>query len=92
MIFEASEKVEGIRRKIMIAQHMQKKYADRRRRSLEFAVGDQVFLKISPLKNVIRFGRKGKLAPRFVGPFPITERIGTLAYRVNLPEKFLFFR
>ena len=54
---------------------------------MEFVVGDLVFLKISPLKNVIRFGKKGKLAPRFVGPFPILEKIGGLAYRVDLPEK-----
>ena len=87
MIFEASEKVEEIRRKMKVAQDRQKKYADRRRRDLEFTVDDQVFLKVSPLRNVIRFGKKGKLAPRFVGPFRITERIGPVAYRVELPEK-----
>ena len=88
MIMEASEKVNEIRRKMKTAQDRQKSYADRRRRELKFQVGDEVFLKVSPLKNVIRFGRRGKLAPRFVGPFTITERIGTLAYRVALPEKF----
>ena len=84
MIMEASEKVNEIRRKMKTAQDRQKSYADRRRRELKFQVGDEVFLKVSPLKNVIRFGRRGKLAPRFVGPFTITERIGTLAYRVAL--------
>ena len=54
---------------------------------MELAVGDQVFLKISPLKNVIRFGRKAKLAPRFIGPFRILDKVGPLAYRINLPEK-----
>ena len=54
---------------------------------LEFSVGDMVFVKVSPLKNVVRFGKSGKLAPRFVGPFPIIERVGSLAYRVELPEK-----
>lgn len=88
MIMEASQKVEEIRRKMKTAQDRQKCYADRRRRDLEFNVGDEVFLKAPPLRNVIRFGRKGKLAPRFVGPFEITERIGTLAYRIALPEKF----
>ena len=88
MVLEASERVEEIKRKMRIAQDRQKKYADRRRRSLEFAVGDLVFLKVSPLRNVIRFGRRGKLSPRFVGPFRILERIGSLAYRLDLPEKF----
>ena len=69
------------------AQDRQKSYADKRRKDLEFDVGDMVFVKISPLKNVIRFGKKGKLTPRFVGPFPIIERIGKLAYRLELPEK-----
>ena len=69
------------------AQDRQKSYAGQRRRDLEFAIGDLVFVKVSPLRSVVRFGRKGKLSPRFVGPFPILERIGTLAYRVSLPEK-----
>lgn len=89
MILEASEKVEEIMRKMRIAQNRQKKYADRCRRSLEFAVGDRIFLKISPLKNVIRFGRKGKLAPRFIGPFRILDRAGPLAYKIDLPEKLV---
>ena len=54
---------------------------------MKFSVGDLVFVKISPLKSVIRFGRRGKLAPRFVGPFPVLEQIGNLAYKVELPEK-----
>ncbi|RVW11914.1 Transposon Ty3-G Gag-Pol polyprotein [Vitis vinifera] len=54
-------------------------------RDLEFEVGDHVFLKVSPMKSVMRFGRKGKLSPRFVGPFEILERVGTLAYKVALP-------
>lgn len=87
MILEASKKVEEIRRKMKVAQDRQKKYADRRRRDLEFAVADQVFLKVSPLRNVVWSGKSGKLAPRFVGPFHITERIGPVAYRVELPEK-----
>ena len=69
------------------AQDRQKSYADKRRTDLEFEVGDRVFLKVSPLRNVVRFGSAGKLAPRFVGPFPIIERIRTMAYRVELPER-----
>ncbi|GKC62693.1 putative reverse transcriptase domain-containing protein [Tanacetum coccineum] len=59
----------------------------KRRKPLEFSVGDHVLLKVSPLKGVVRFGKKGKLAPRFVGPFEITERIGLVAYRLRLPEE-----
>ncbi|XP_075499247.1 uncharacterized protein LOC142537633 [Primulina tabacum] len=67
------------------AQPRQKSYADIRRRPLEFEVGDQVFVKIAPLKGIMRFGRKGKLSPRFIGPFEILDRIGERAYRLALP-------
>ncbi|KAL5558503.1 hypothetical protein UlMin_034716 [Ulmus minor] len=67
------------------AQSRQKSYADRRRKPLEFAIGDKVFLKVAPMKGVMRFGKRGKLSSRFVGPFEILERIGDLAYRVALP-------
>ncbi|XP_073121354.1 uncharacterized protein [Henckelia pumila] len=70
------------------AQSLQKSYADRRRRDLEFAVGDHVFFRVAPMKGVMRFGKRGKLSPRFIGPFEILERIGTLAYRVALPPSF----
>ncbi|GJY74845.1 putative reverse transcriptase domain-containing protein [Tanacetum coccineum] len=62
-------------------------YADKRRKPLEFSVGDHVLLKVSPWKGVVRFGKKGKLAPRFVGPFKITERISPVAYRLRLPKE-----
>ena len=87
MIRDTSEKVELIRRRMKTAQDRQKSYADKRRTNLEFEVGDMVFIKVSPLRNVVRFGAVGKLASRFVGSFPITERIGQLAYKVDLPEK-----
>ncbi|XP_075475662.1 uncharacterized protein LOC142508903 [Primulina tabacum] len=67
------------------AQSRQKSYADNRRRPLEFEVGDHVFIKIAPLKGIMRFGRKGKLSPRFIGPFEIIDRIGERAYRLALP-------
>ncbi|GKC03510.1 hypothetical protein Tco_0995120, partial [Tanacetum coccineum] len=62
-------------------------YADKRRKPLEFSVGDYVLLKVSPWKGVVRFGKKGKLAPRFVGPFEIVEKVGHVAYRLDLPEE-----
>ncbi len=68
-----------------IAESKQKRYADHRRRDLEFQVGDHVFIKLSPLKGVMRFGKGNKLSPRFIGPFEILERIGAVAYRVALP-------
>nr|GEZ47806.1 hypothetical protein [Tanacetum cinerariifolium] len=64
-----------------------KSYADKRRKPLEFSVGDYVLLKVSPWKGVVRFGKKGKFSPRFVGPFEITELIGPVAYRLRLPEE-----
>jgi hypothetical protein len=68
-----------------IAQNRQKSYADNQRRPLEFEVGDHVFLKVSPMRGVMWFGKKGKLSPRFVGPFEITQRVGRLAFRIALP-------
>ncbi|KAL4035263.1 hypothetical protein IC575_003944 [Cucumis melo] len=66
----------------------QKSYPDVRRKDLEFEVGDMVFLKVAPMKGVLRFTKKGKLSPRFVGPFEILERIGPVAYRLALPPSF----
>ena len=67
------------------AQSRQKRYADKRQKDLKFSIRDQVFVKVSPMKCVIRFGKSGKLALRFIGPFRVVERIGKLAYRVELP-------
>ncbi|GJY30438.1 putative reverse transcriptase domain-containing protein [Tanacetum coccineum] len=76
-----------IKDRLKAARDCQKSYADRRRKPLEFSVGDHVLLKVSPWKGVVRFEKKGKLTPRFVGPFEITKRIGTVAYRLRLPEE-----
>ncbi|GJQ99982.1 putative reverse transcriptase domain-containing protein [Tanacetum coccineum] len=65
----------------------EKSYADKRRKPLEFQVGDRVLLKVSPWKGVVRFGKKGKLAPRYVRPFEIVERVGPVAYRLKLPQE-----
>ena len=69
------------------AQLRQKSYADRRRRPLTFEVGDYVYLKVSPMKGVKRFGMKKKLSPRYVGPYKILERKGNVAYKLQLPPK-----
>ena len=79
------EKVALIKERLKATQSRQKSYIDNRRQDLEFEVGDHVFLKVSPMKSVMRFGREEKLSPRFVGPFEILERVGTLAYKVALP-------
>jgi hypothetical protein len=80
-----SEKIEVIRKKLQTAQSRQKSYVDKIRRDLEFSVGDCVFLKVSPTKGVFRFGKKGKLSPRFIGPYEILGRVGAVAYRLALP-------
>ena len=88
MVQEAEEQVRLIQENLKIAQSRQKSYADKRTDPLVFKVGDHVYLKVSPWKGVQRFGVKGKLAPRYIGPYPIVERCGPVAYRLNLPAKF----
>ena len=85
LIQECNEKVPLIRQRLLTAQSRQKSYVDRRRRPLEFMVGDWVFLKVSPTQRVVRFGKRSKLSPRFVGPFEIIQQFGKYAYRLALP-------
>ena len=85
MIRDTSEKVSLIRQCLLTAQSRQKSYADVRRRPLEFEVWDHVFLKVMPKRGVVKFGKRGKLSPRFIGSFEILERIGIVAYRLVLP-------
>jgi hypothetical protein len=85
-IQQTTEKIQGIRQSMLIAQSHQKSYADVRRRDLKFAVGDQVLLKVSPTKGIVCFGATGKLSPRYIGPFMIIARVGSRAYRLQLPE------
>ncbi|GJX99746.1 putative reverse transcriptase domain-containing protein [Tanacetum coccineum] len=76
LVQETTEKISQIKDRLKAARDRQKSYADKRRKPLEFSVGEHVLLKVSPWKGVVHFRKKGKLAPRFVGPFEITERIG----------------
>ena len=85
LIRDTSEKVSLIRQRLLTDQSRQKSYADVRRRPLEFEVGDHVFLKVMPKRGVVRFGKCGKLSPRFTGPFEILERLCTVANRLALP-------
>nr|CAD1820567.1 unnamed protein product [Ananas comosus var. bracteatus] len=82
---EAEDKVRIARERLFTAQSRQKSYADNRRRDLEFQIGEHVFLKVSPTKGIRRFGIRGKLSPRYIGPYEILERVGPVAYRLALP-------
>ncbi|GKD99833.1 hypothetical protein Tco_1387817, partial [Tanacetum coccineum] len=87
LVLETTDKVVLIKGKLKATIDRQKSYADNRRKPLEFEIGEQVLQKVSPWKGVMRFGKKGKLAPRYVGPFEILERIRHVAYRLRLPKE-----
>ncbi|GKB46931.1 putative reverse transcriptase domain-containing protein [Tanacetum coccineum] len=87
IVHETTEKIIQIKKRIKAARDRRKSYADRRCKLLEFEVGDKVMLKVSSWKGVIRLGKRGKLNPRYIGPFKILDRVGTLAYRLKLPEQ-----
>ncbi|GJR16947.1 putative reverse transcriptase domain-containing protein [Tanacetum coccineum] len=87
LVQETTDKVVLVKEKPKAARDRQKSYVDYRRKPLEFEVGGRVLLKVTPWKGVVCFGKKGKLAPRYVGPFEILERIGLVAYRLRLPEE-----
>jgi hypothetical protein len=87
IVQDTIDKVALIRQRLSTAQDRQKSYADVRQRNLEFTEGDKVFLRVAPMKGVTRFGKKGKLNPRYIGPFEILERVGPMAYRLALPPE-----
>ncbi|GJZ50667.1 putative reverse transcriptase domain-containing protein [Tanacetum coccineum] len=87
IVHETMEKIIQIKKRIQAARDRQKSYADKRRKPLEFQAGDKVMLKVSLWKGVICFGKQGKLNPRYIGPFKILAKVGTVAYRLELPEQ-----
>ncbi|GJV07079.1 hypothetical protein Tco_1344735 [Tanacetum coccineum] len=87
LVQETTEKISYIKDRLKVVRDRHKSYADKRRKPVKFSVGKYVLLKVSLWKGVVRFGKKEKLAPRFVGPFEITERIGPVAYRLDLSKE-----
>ncbi|GKB90395.1 putative reverse transcriptase domain-containing protein [Tanacetum coccineum] len=87
LIHETTEKIVQIKQRIQAARDCQKSYADVRYKPLEFQVGDRVMLKVSPWKEVIHFGKREKLNPRYIGPFKVLAKVGTIAYRLELPQQ-----
>nr|GFC68696.1 putative reverse transcriptase domain-containing protein [Tanacetum cinerariifolium] len=87
IIQETTEKLVQIKQRIQAASDRQKSYADVRRKPLEFQVGDKVMLKVSPWKGVVRFSKRGKLNPRYIGHFKVLAKVGTVAYRLELPQQ-----
>ncbi|GKC92402.1 putative reverse transcriptase domain-containing protein [Tanacetum coccineum] len=87
IIHETTKKIVQIKQRIQATRDRQKSYADVRRKPLEFQVGDQVMLKVSPWKGVIHFGKWGKLNPRYIGPFKVLAKVGTVAYRLEIPQQ-----
>nr|GFC14395.1 putative reverse transcriptase domain-containing protein [Tanacetum cinerariifolium] len=87
IVQETTEKIIQIKQRIQAARVRKKSYADLKRKPMEFQVGDKVMLKVSPWKGVVRFGKREKLNPRYVGPFNVLERVGDVAYKLNLPEE-----
>ncbi|GKA99561.1 putative reverse transcriptase domain-containing protein [Tanacetum coccineum] len=87
IVHETTKKIIQVKKQIQVARDRQKSYANRRRKLLEFEVGDKVMLKVSPWKGVIRFGKRGKLNPCYIGPFKILAKVGMLAYQLELPKQ-----
>ncbi|GJX42641.1 putative reverse transcriptase domain-containing protein [Tanacetum coccineum] len=87
LIQETTEKIVLIKQRIQAAQDRQKSYADLKRKPMEFEVRDRVMLKVSPWKGVVHFGKRGKLNPRYVGPFKVLAKVGKVAYRLELPQE-----
>ncbi|KAG8481030.1 hypothetical protein CXB51_025733 [Gossypium anomalum] len=87
LVADTEDKVRIIRDRLKEAADRQKSYADLKRKEIEYSVGDMVFLKVSPWKKILRFGKKGKLSPQFIGPYWVLKRVGPVAYQLELPPK-----
>ncbi|KAI3681309.1 hypothetical protein L6452_36099 [Arctium lappa] len=87
IVQDTANKVKCIRERMKAAQDRQKSYADKKRRPMEFQVGDRFMLKVSLWKGIIRFVKRGKLSPRFLGPFKVLKRVGLQAYQLELPPE-----
>ncbi|GJS20472.1 putative reverse transcriptase domain-containing protein [Tanacetum coccineum] len=87
LVQETTEKIIQIKQRMQVACDRQTSYANLKRKPMEFQVGDKVMLKVSPWKGVVRFGKRGKLNPRYVGPFKVLEKVGSVAYKLKLPQE-----
>ena len=85
LVRDSSKKVDLIQKRLLTAQSRKKSYVDKRWKPLDFEVGDHVFLKVMPKRGVVRFGKQGKLSPRYIRPSKVLERVGTVTYRLALP-------
>nr|GFB61300.1 putative reverse transcriptase domain-containing protein [Tanacetum cinerariifolium] len=87
LIQKTTEKIIQIKHKMQAARDRQKSYADKKRKPMDFQVGDKVMLKVSPWKEVVRFGKRGKLNPRYVRPYRVLEKFRTISYKLKLPQE-----
>nr|GEY09392.1 putative reverse transcriptase domain-containing protein [Tanacetum cinerariifolium] len=87
LIQETTKKIVLIKQRIQATQDRQKSYANLKQKLMEFEVGDMVMLKISPWKGVVRFGKQGKLNPRYIRPFKVLAKVEKVAYKMELPQE-----
>ena len=87
LIQETEENVKMIRERLKVATNRQKSYSDMRRKDIRYEIDEKVFLKVLPWTKVMRFGKSGKLSPRFIGPYEVIEKVGPVAYKLALPPE-----